>query len=443
MPSTTLPVVDYTATVTDGTNSGTFTFRVIKQPASTRTIATLSTSAERFILTFLVADITSYTATTNPLTTFGVNFTAMLIKALRSMIVAGTSMIPAPGAYISFGASTFSIVDTVDIAQTTDKTTDVFLVTCNIKEETAATYTTTDDEVPKSSRSDELPPWQMPADVNFDSQTTDGMTLGFAYPVEDLDGKQKYDSESLRQKGLSSGGMVAVENYAKDPFASPPSFPKVTGTLRVTKSFLRLDTADASADFSLKEGLVNSENLSVNLGGASLYFPKGTLSPASVSLTPKVYKMPIPWLPKTKHPLNKTYGELFYGYSTTTANRIAVNRTGQIIIVNKPMRYIEVSASFAFRPEGFAVWLANRGYKELDSAAADGEKNITDVKSGTLKEAWLTKVGKKTTDERIWRGFTMVKPSTWVGELIRAFFPTDNDFVWATAKDNFGGKVTQ
>lgn len=443
MPSTTLPVVDYTATVTDGTNSGTFTFRVRKQPASTRTIATLSTSAERFILTFLVADVTNYTATTNPLTTFGVNFTAMLIKALRTLIVGGASMIPAPGAQISFGSSSFSIVDTVDIAQTADNTTDVFLVTCNIKEEAATTYAVSDDETPKSSRSDELPPWQMPADAVFDSQTTEGMTLGFAYPVEDLDGTQQYDSESLRQKGLGSGNMVAVENYAKDPFASPPSFPKVTGTLRVTRSFLRLDTADSSADFSLKEGVVNSEDLSVNIGGASLYFPKGTLSPASVSLTPKIYKMPVPWLPNTKHPLNKTYGELFYGYSKTTANRIAVNRTGQIIIVNKPMRYVEVSASFAYRPEGFAVWLANRGYRELDSASADGGKNITDDKSGTLKEAWLTKAGKKTQNERIWRGFTMVKPSSWVGELVEAFFASDDTFVWATTKDNYGGKVTQ
>ena len=441
MPSTILPVVDYTVAVTDGTNSGTFTFRVMKQPASTRTIATLSTSSERFILTFLVADITSYTAMMNPRTTFGVNFTTMLIKALRGMIVGGASMIPAPGAQISFGATAFSIVDTVDIAQMIDKTVDVFLVTCNINETT--TSAVTDDHVPKAARSDELPPWQMPADANFDSQTTEGMTLGFAYPVEDLDGTQEYDSESLRQKGMGGERLVAVENYAKDPFASPPSFPKVTGTLRVTRSFLRLNMANSSADFSLKEGLVNSEDLSVNIGGASLYFPKGTLSPASVSLTPKIYKMPVPWLPKTKHPLNKTYGELFYGYSKTTANRIAVNRTGQIIIVNKPMRYVEVSASFAFRPEGFAVWLANRGYRELDSASADGGKNITDDKSGTLKEAWLTKAGKKTQDERIWRGFTMVKPSSWVGELVEAFFASDDTFVWATTKDNYGGKVTQ
>lgn len=440
MPSTTLPVVDYTATVTDGTNSGTFTFRVRKQPASTRTIATLSTSAERFILTFLVADITSYTATTNPLTTFGVNFTAMLIKALRTLIVGGASMIPAPGAQISFGSSSFSVVDTVDIAQTTDKTVDVFLVTCNIKEEAATTYAVSDDETPKSSRSDELPPWQMPAEVTFDSQTTDGMTLGFAYPVEDLDGKKTYSNETLRKKGLGSGGLVAVENYAKDPFASPPSFPKVNGTLRVSKAFLR---GGGSVDISALQGTVNASDISLSLEGAQFVFPEGTLSPTMLQVSPKLYKMPVPWLPKTKHPLGKTYGELFYGYSKTTANRIAVNRTGQIIVVNKPMRYLEVSAAFSFRPEGFAVWLANRGYRELDSASADGGKNIVDDKSGTLKEAWLTKAGKKTQNERIWRGFTMVKPSSSVESLLREFFPANNDFVWATTKDNFGGKVTQ
>lgn len=440
MTSTTLPVTDYTSTVTDGVSSGTFTFRVRKQPASTRTIATLSASAERFILTFLATDITSYTAATNPMTTFGANFTAMLIKALRAMIVGGSSMIPAPGSAITFGAAVFSVVDTVDIAQTADKTTDTFLVTCNIKEATAATYAVTDDETPKVSRSDEIPPWQMPAEVTFESQTTDGMTLGFAYPVEDLDGKKTYDNESLRKKGLASGGLVAVENYAQDPFASPPSFPKVNGTLRISKAFLR---GGGAVDLSSLQGTVNDARIDLSIEGAILVFPEGTLSPTMMQVSPKLYKMPIPWLPKTKHPLNKTYGELFYGYSTTTANRVAVNRTGQIIVVNKPVRYIEVSAAFTFRPEGFAVWLANRGYTELDATAANGRRDIT--VNGKTKEAWLTKDGKHSEDGkvRIWRGFTMVKASAAVKSLLKEFFPTSNDFKWATTKDNFGGKVTQ
>jgi len=438
MTKTELPVVDYSVTVTDGAKSGTFIFRIRKQPSSTRTIAVLNTSYERYTLTFLVEDVTDYDATTNPLKTFDTALTTMIIKALRTLIVGGVSMIPVPGAQISFGSTSFSVVDTVDIAQTTDKTIDVFIVTCNIKETT--TSAVADDEVPKASRSDELPPWQMPAEVTFDSQTTEGMALGFAYPVEDLDGAQTYDNESLRKKGLASGGMVAVENYAKDPFASPPSFSKVNGTLRISKSFLR---GGGPVDLSSLQGTVNAEKIALSIEGAILVFPAGTLSPTMMQVSPKLYKMPIAWLPKTKHPLNKTYGELFYGYSGTTANKVAVNRTGQIIIVNKPMRYIEVSAAFTFRPEGFAVWLANRGYRELDSASADGGKNITDDKSGTLKEAWLTKEGKKTADDRIWRGFTMVKSSSSVDSLLKEFFPTSNDFTWATTKDNFGSKVTQ
>jgi len=436
MTSVTLPILDYTVTVTEGELSGTFTFRIRKQPASTRTIATLASTFERFVLTFGVSDITDYDATGNPLTVFGTALTTMLIRALRSLIMGGTTMIPVPDAQVTFGSANMSYVDTVEIAQTSDRTVDDFLVTCNIKE--ASVTNTNVSSEPQVNKSDDLPPWQMPAELTFESQTTEGLTLGFAYPVDDLDGKKTYNDTKLRVAGLAtSADMVAVENYANDPFSSPPAFPKVNGTLRVSKSFLR---GGGTVNLSALHGTVNGEAISINVEGAVIDFPIGTLSPTMMQITPKMYKMPVPWLPKTKHPLSKTYGELFYGYSTTTANRIAVNKTNEIIVVYKPVRYIEVSAAFSFRPEGFAVWLANRGYTELDSSAAEGRTTITDGK-GTTKEAWLDKSGTRSSEERIWRGFTMVKTSAEVVTLLRAFYPVNNTFAWATAKDNFGSAV--
>ena len=438
MSDTDLPVVDYSIAVANGSDSGTFVFRVRRQPSSTRTFATLSTSYERYVLTFLVSDITNYDAATNPMTTFGTTmFTTMLIKALRSLIVGGTSMIPKPGDLVNYGVATY--VDTVDIAQTSDKEVDTFLITCNIKEAQSSSAQP-DDDAPKLNKSEEIPPWQMPAELTFDSQTTEGMSLGFAYPVQDLYGDKQYSDADLRLLGISAGDKtVPVQNYAGDPFSSPPAFPKVNGTLKVTKSFLR---GGGPVDLTGLHGTVNATPISMNVQGAILVFPAGTLSPASMSITPKLYKMPIPWLPKTKHPLNKTYGELFYGYSKTTANRVAVNRTGQIVLVNKPLRYIEVAASFTFRPEGFAVWLANRGYTELDSSAADGRKTITDDK-GTVKEAWLTKTGKRALSEHLWRGFTMTKASASVVTLLNQFFASvgTEGFAWASTKDNFGQAV--
>lgn len=456
MPDTDIPVVDYNITVDYGSFSGTFTFRVRRQPSSTRTFATFAYTSERYTLAFLVTDLTDYDATTNPMTTFGTTlFTTMLIKALRSLVWGGTSMIPKPGDLINYGAPVY--VDTVEISQTSDKNNDTFLVICNIKEASSSS-SNSDDDTPKLNKSEELPPWQMPAELTFDSQTTEGMTLGFAYPVQDLIGSKQYTDADLRLLGLSSGGKtVPVQNYAGDPFASPPAFPKVSGTLKVTKSFLR---GGGPVDLTGLHGTVNAEPISMNVQGAILVFPAGTISPASMSIVPKLYKMPIPWYPKTKHPLNKTYGELFYGYSKKTANKVATNRTGQTILVTKPLRYIEISATFNFRPEGFAVWLANRGYTELNPESADGRKTITDDK-GVAKESWLSTTGRRFADSeafdgegyppgqngtspgQIWRGFTMVKASASVLTLLNQFFATvgTEGFSWATTKDNFGQAV--
>jgi hypothetical protein len=280
----------------------------------------------------------------------------------------------------------------------------------------------------------------MPADVVFDAQSSEGMTLGFAYPVGDVDGKVDQDVTSLRTLGLNwDGKMVAIENYANDPFSSPPSFLKTTGTLKVTKAFLRPDMDVSGSDFSLNAGKVNSEDISLDLAGAKFFFPVGTLTVSGIGAVPKVYKKQLPWFNKTKHPLDKTYGELFYGYSGKTANSVAVNKTGETILVACPMRYVEISATFLFRPEGFAVWLANRGYTELDSNTDGGRKDIT--VNGKTKECWLSKAGTRSDDERIWRGFTMVVQSPAIKNLLSKLLKTGNDFDWATAQDGFGSVV--
>lgn len=436
MPDTDMAVTDYTVTVTDGVTPATFTFRVRRQPLSNKTIATLSTTYERYGLTFIVEDVTDHEATGSPMLVYGVNFTNMLIRALRSLIVGGTSMIPKPGTLVSFGSAGYMIVDTAEFAQHSEGTNDVFLVTCNIKEQGSGSAYLASEESPKLARSDEVPPWEMPADISFSSQTVEGQTNGFAYAVGDLDGKKTYDDAELRTLGKARGKLVPVENYAHDPFSSPPSFPKVSSELKITKAFLR---GGGTVDLSSIHGTVNSEAIALNVQGAVLVFPMGTLSPTSMAIVPKVYKMTLPWFNKTKHPLGKTYGELFYGYSGRTANQIAINKTGQTILVTKPLTYLEISASFSFRPEGFAVWLANRGYTALDSSVDGGRKDLSI--NGKTKECWLSREGTRSDDERIWRGFTMMKESASVVKLLQEFFPQLSGFDWATQKDNFGQNI--
>lgn len=443
MASTALPVTDYTVNIAVGSLTGTFTYRVRRQPASTRTIASLSTTFERFTLTFIVTDVTDYTATTNLMTVLGTSFTTAAIMALRNLISGGLTMIPKPGALIAFGGAN-SIVDTVDIAQMADKTTDVFLVTCNIKEIPTSSAYVASENSPRLNKSDDVPPWQMGTKAVFDTSESEGLTLGFAYPTDDLDGKKKYSASDLLTKGYAKDDatMAAVENYANDPFSSPPSLKTVVGSIILTRAFLREQLGNKPIDvFSLKAGKVNDEDIKIHVAGAVFAFPKGTISPSSICVSPEVYKMQIPWFNKTKHPLDKTYGELFYGYSGRAANNVAFNSTGQTIMVTKPLQYLDVKVSIAYRQNGFGVWIANRGYTELDSNDPTGRAVITDKKTNSVKEAWLTKAGKKTKDERIYRGFTTCQGSPWVTELLTYFFPKIEEIPWATTRNKYGNLV--
>lgn len=436
MPSVALPVVDYNTVITEGAASATFVFRVAKQPATAGMLLSIGSQYDTGKPTFIVKDVTNYTATPNPLSVFGTSFTTMLLRALRSLVMSTSTMIPKPGEYVTFGSASSSIVETVDITQLSEKTTDVFLVSCNVREPSVTT--TQEDASPKVSRGDEVPPWQLPTDVHFETQTGDALTLGYAYQTQDLDGSKEYSDSELLRMGFASGAKrIAVTNYADDPFSSPPAFQKEVYVLRVTKSFLRGSGVATNVQVA---GVVNDDDINVDVNGVMLRFPSGTLSPSSLNIVAKIYKKPIPWLPKTKHPLDKTYGELFFGYSKATANRIAVNKTSEIIVVHQPIKYLEMSASFVFRPEGFGVWIANRGYMEKNDSVPDKKVSITDVKTGTIKEAWLDANGKKTSTGKLWRGFTVVKPSTEVEKLLRLFFAqtADDTFSWATAADNYG-----
>ena len=438
MTSTDLPVTDYDVAITHLTKTATFVFRVRLQPASTRPIVTLGAAYERFSIAFQVTDATDHATAGSPRLIFGSDFGTALTKALRLLVANGLSMIPRPGTLVNFGAIVDSIIDSVEISQQQENTPDVFVITCSAKEQAGTSAYVSSESAPKLAISDEVPPWQMPADVVFDCQTTEGMTLGFAYTTTDLDGTKTYTVDDLRKNSIAKESkMVPVEDYAKSPFSSPPAFPKVNGTLKVSKAYLR---GGGAIDLSSLQGVVNDKPIRINIEGSQLIFPEGTLSPVMLQVSPKLFKLPIPWYNKTKHPLNKTNGQLYYGYSRTAANKVAVNHSGQTIMIHKPLRYIEASASFTYRPEGFGVWLANRGYAEVDEKAADKLTPIVND-HGIMKEMWLDKKGKKSKEARIWRGFTMVKSSSAVEKLLKEFFPTNSDFKWASAGDKFGGKV--
>jgi len=435
-----LPVYDNTIEVNDGATTASFDFRTHRNAAGTHQIAKLGQSADKFTFPFIVEDVTNYGATGNPRDTFGKNFDNMLIKALRALVGSTLSPIPAPGEYISYGASNSSIVESVDISQLAERTTDTFKIVSNIVE-TVSTSSSISDS-PKTSKSDELAPWQFPAEFSFDVQVSDGLTFGYAYPVTDLDGKKTYSQAELRHFGLAKGTkLIAIENYAGDPFSSPPPMPKMNGTLRFSKSFLRGTKTIINSSYG---GLVNSKDITVCIGGGKIFFPKATLAVASVGITPKIWNRTIQWLPRTKHPLGKTYGELFNGYSGQSANKIAVNKTDQIISVKKPVRYIEATASFQFRPEGFAVWLANRGYEAFDFVSNEDhtivKESIPDD-NGSMKEVWLDGKGFQTKSERRWRGFTNYVPSDEVGKLVTEFTLDDNTIRWATANDGYDGTL--
>ena len=433
---TAMPGAAHNVSVTVGGSTVTFNFHVFKQMSSSRELITLTLEHESYGLSFLIRDITSYSGNSNPRDTLGDNYTTGLIMALRQLVMGGAAGIPKPGDQITYGSGRSSIVDSVTIGQLSEKTVDAFEVRCSFKKPDSVTLSGNNDNRPKTARTDEVPPWQEPATIRFEAHIREGHTFGYAYKTEDIEERPFSDMVSLRKKGISTGDKLQlVANTAGDPFRSPPLFPKTSGVLHIEAAFLKDE-----GDINITTGVVNRTEIEVKMKGARLSFPAGTLALSSFGVTPQLYKMPIPWYTKTKHPLNKTYGELFYGYSGQVSNKVALNGMGSTIIVHKPMYYLRMTAALEYRPEGFGVWIANRGYEEKK----DGKlKAIIDPATQSHKESWLDKDGAKTTDKKIWRGYTMHKSTDDIQRMLNKFFTTSDvvNISWATTKDNYGKKV--
>jgi len=411
---------------------GKFTFIVSQQPVNTRPILTLTKGYDTVGLVYLVRDVTEHSTPPS---------ISDIIKALRALVAAGNP-IPKPGDTIDTGNSyRQSVVDNVQISQRQEEVGNLFEVICNVREPDIITQSLQTTDSPRLAQSMDVPPWQEPTQVRFEMQSAEGLTFGLAYKTNDFDTEHDQPTiEQLRESGLaSSDKLFPVANTAGDPFRSPPPFPKIAGSLHLEKGFLR-GAANAFEQANLMT--INDEDITIVINGVKLFYPLGTLALTALIITPKLYKQPIPWYPKTKHPLNKTYGELFYGYSGATSNRIAYNATNEIILAHNPMCYIQVSASFSFKPEGYGVWIANQSYLQKVDKAVDksGTTGIVDVKTQALKEGWLDKGGKLTAEKKLWLGFTMYRSGKGVNNVLSSFFTTteQNEFFWASKSNNFG-----
>lgn len=424
MPKTTLPSSKHTV--------GNFTFIVSEQPVNTRPILTLTKGYDTVGLVYLVRDVTEHSTPPS---------ISAIIQALRALVAAGNP-IPKPGDTIDTGNSYGrSVVDNVQISQRQEEVGNLFEVICNIREPDIITQSLQTTDSPTVAQSTDLPPWQEPTQVRFEVQSAEGLTFGLAYKTNNFDAEREQPTiEQLRKNGLAtSGKLVPVANTAGDPFRSPPPFPKIAGSLHLEKGFLK---DDAKAFEKIDLMTINDEDITIFINGVKLFYPLGTLAMTALVITPKLYKQPIPWYPKTKHPLKKTYGELFYGYSGPITNRIAYNATNEIILVHNPMYYIQVSASFTFKPEGYGVWIANQSYLQKVDKTVDksGTTGIIDVKTQALKEGWLDKEGKLTAEKKLWLGFTMYRSGTDVCNVLSSFFTTTEmqEFFWASDSNNFG-----
>ena len=444
MPVTT-KIVSLDMEVSGGTTkTGVFTFDVRKQPSSTSSLLRVGIENDTIYFRYLITDKTDYdsTAATNPRLAFGDNFTEYFVMALKSL-ADGDPIIKVGDPY-DIGALVPSIVEYVEFSMVDEKTPDVYLAICAVKEiPTAPGFIERFETNPKSSRIEDVPPWMLPAEVTLSTSEGEGLTFGFAYPTTDIDTTQTGSlREMLRKSIATSNRTVLIENTAGEPFASPPALPTIMSTLNVSRAFLRADAASVNISNDTI-GTLNESDITINVGGAKVVFPAASLLVTNFAITPKIYNLQIDWLPSTKHPLGKTYGEMYYDYAGVTGSSIVVNRTGEKIVVQKPVKYIEVSASFTYKPNGFGVWIANRGYYQKGD---DGKLEPGTDANRRMKERWLNKAGKFISDKdissKLWRGYTTYTSGSGAQQLLTQILKeTTTSISWAGKNDVWGGRL--
>ena len=403
------------------------TFICYPQPlADSSSLANFQEDYDSTTMSYYLKDLTEYT--THDDTRF-----TKVITTLRMLVRPGmASPMPHIGDKMCYGSTNYSVVKNVEVSLV-DKNSDLYLLRFTIAEpsSTSGTSIATEKQAPKIKKTDEVPPWQKPAKLTFTGTPTEGRVIGMAYKSFIYDSNKGDVTEDQIREHTVKGDyskMVPIANTAGDPFRSPPPFPSVGATIQVSRAFL-----NGKFTFSISDvlGTVNNGEILCSTQGLKMYFKTGTLCVSAMTITPEIYEEPKQWLPNTKHPFGKTYGDLFYGYSKTVSASVAVNHTQEAIVVRNPLRYLQVNVTFSYRASGFGIMLANQGYKAIGDS---GElENIYDNSpTQMLTEKWLGENGKVAEKgEKIWIGFSMYKPTGAIKKLLEELFDEDETFEWA------------
>lgn len=289
------------------------------------------------------------------------------------------------------------IIDSINVQQEGDQA-DVWTITYKVKKikSSGGSAVEPTESVPEMH---EPYPWEKKPKITVSFGVEDfvigcGFYMGITTPANLSTYVQ--GEGSIAEKFVPTSGKEydIVKNTVGDPIKSPPP--------------IKLPTANFTFEIAAEEGedLTNFINgaeaaaTKVNLLGFQVpsitdayNIKAGTAMLTGFSIAQAEFMDKRDWLPRQKHPFERTYKQLGWKTSTVNENKIAVNYFTKILSVTQAVSYKVMNIVFSSKASGWGMIIPNRGYRSLDNGPIP--EKITNDNSETAEERLLDHEGKK------------------------------------------------
>jgi len=290
------------------------------------------------------------------------------------------------------------VVDTISVRQDAPNS-DVWYVTYGAKKLKFGSMQKKPDPVENPPELRDPYPWECKPKVTINYGTEEYQTgcayfLGYVTPAQVGNAAQSDNGLGSALTPSSSDDYQAVVNSVGDPLRSPPSIKAGTTVVNINVAYMTNESLGSVIGHAKSANCtINDDDVTLYVFGDAHYFYKGNAMLTGFSISPAEYTDRREWLPKQKHPFEKTYEDLGWTYSGDETD-IAVNPFSKTLVVTRGIEYKQLQLSFTVKATGWGSALASRGYRSFDEGDGDTPEPIGEKNSSRADERLLDSDGK-------------------------------------------------
>lgn len=341
------------------------------------------------------------------------------------------------------GGSVFDgpVIDQISVKQH-GTSSEIWLITFKSKKVKYYGFTVknpTEDGSQSTSFNDPMPWEKKPrVDVSFGTEQFNigcGYFMGSASPQE--------VANNITNFGGVAGMFVpsnqtfdVVKNSVGDPIKSPQSLKLSIANYNFEvayKAETKLSTLISFAQSAMSK--VNGSSFTFPIVSDVYSIPIGAAMLTSFSIRPAEIQDKRDWLPKQKHPFERTYKQIGWTVSSLIENRVAVNQYAKTLTVNQSVEYKVLQFTISVKSSGWGMIIPNRGYRSFDKGpipTAITNENSTVSEERLMDGAGLVlPSGVSTYDKQCMRVYTPFAASSSLSSLVSGL-PWDREYPVAT-----------